>query len=350
MAFLAIALSFTQATEEAPETPKEPSSGFSEIQNNFLVEVIMINIILMFAVNYFIGKKKNDSIAASWMQRIRPLLVNNFSHIGVGQQQGDGGVLREANHVFKYYASGRYNCGYFLATLELTARQDIFTTLFWNYLIREGDKFTIEIPVKMANPAPVVFALVKSSQARNTRNNLEDLKTFTKPINIKELSQNLTCLAESEEVAKQVLSGEVLSIVNQLQPYIDTLHITDRETLHPGYTLKLSCKMLLPTTDSDEVMKLATLALALCDNTSMLKLSQAAKATAEKERSILEKERQKEVQQQREEERLRKKEEQKKLEEERAKKLSKEKQRKLEEKEHKKKLKKQTPKFKMVKA
>ena len=257
---------------------------------------------------------------------------------------------KEAYHVFKYYATGRYNLGYILGTLELCKRQDLFTTVLLGPLTKENDKVAYEIPIKQESPNPVVLMLCRTSQIKTQRANHLDVKTLTKVCEVG-LPPQYTLLAESQEAADFIINPSVLKLISTLSISIDYIYITDQVSLTEGYSLSLTSSFLFPKSKEElpSVTAQAQLAILIADLTSKLNLSSKAKITAEKERNTMNKEKEKEIKQQRDDERLQKKYEQKKKEEEKMQNLSKEKKRKLEEKEYKKELKKKGLKFKMIK-
>jgi len=77
----------------------------------------------------------------------RIFLANEFSHIGVTDQPEGAIIEAESANCFKFYASGRVNCVYFLATIELKRRQDLITMAIFNLIWPEKDRISIEIPI-----------------------------------------------------------------------------------------------------------------------------------------------------------------------------------------------------------
>ncbi|OMJ84815.1 hypothetical protein SteCoe_14003 [Stentor coeruleus] len=317
---------------------------------NFYMEITMLCLICLYISNVYIGKQKNERLATGWLYLLKPLFQENFSMTGVAEKEGDGEMLKEANHVFKYYASGRYNMGYILGTLELLKRQDLFNTLFISPFSKEQDKVSYEIPIKQENPNPIAFMLCRTNQVKNIRANHNDIKTLTSAIDVG-LPSGYTLLAESSEAAEFLFNTNVIRLIESLSNSIEMVYVTDQVNLIQSYPITLVSSFVYPKDgkDVDFVATQAQLVITLADLTSKLALSGKVKAAAEKERATMNKEKVKEINQQREEERLQKKYDQKKKEEEKMQGLSKEKKRKLEEKEYKKELKKKGLKFKMVK-
>lgn len=208
-----------------------------------------------------------------------------------------------------------------------------------------------EIPIIMNTPSPLVFAVVRISQAKQVRNNHDDLKTFTTEFKINGLPKGFTVLAESAEVAEFLMRKDVLVLIEALAQSVEMIYLTDIVEYRAPATLMLRGNFLFPShiRDVDEVTKQLELVLQLIELASNVKLSNSARILAEKERVAFNKGKLKEKQQEREEEILKKKEDKKNKEKEALQGLSKEKQRKMEEKEYKQSLKKSRLKVKMVK-
>jgi hypothetical protein len=249
--------------------------------------------------------------------------------------------------VFKYYASGRTNLGFVLATLELAKRQDLLSAALITPFFGNLDKVTYEIPIKQETPSPAVLCLCRANQVKTVRQNFADVRHLTHIVEA-QLPGNYCLLAESQEIADVVFNSSVLKLVAALGNSVESVYVTDQMNLLKEYTLSLVANFYHPK-DADLIAIQAQLVISVADLASKICLSAKARDAAEKERQVLNKDRIKEEKQQREDERLQKKMEMKKKEEEKNSGLSKEKKRKMEEKEYRKELKKKGMKFKMIK-
>ena len=257
---------------------------------------------------------------------------------------------KEAYHVFKYYATGRYNIGYVLTTLELAKRQDLFNVAFLSLVFKEQEKVLYEVPIKQETSNPVVLLLCKTSALKTLRAQYNDVKTLTTVFDAG-LPNQYTLLAENSEAASFIVSSSVVRIISALGNSIEYIYISDQVTQNANFGVMLSAAFLYPS--NSEQMSLvsiqAQLVIQVADLVSKLNLSAKTKSVCDKERNSMNKEKIKEVKQQREDERLQKKIDEKKKREEYIAGLSAEKKRKLEEKDQKKELKKKGLKFKMIK-
>jgi hypothetical protein len=252
--------------------------------------------------------------------------------------------------VFKYYATGRYNIGYILTTLELAKRQDLFNVVFLSLLFKEQEKVAYEVPIKQESTNPVVMLLCKTSAVKSLRNQYNDVKTLTTVFDVG-LPEQYTLLAENSEAASFIVSSSVIRIISALGNSIEFIYISDQLTNNSNYGVLLNASFLYPSSAEQVsfVSIQAQLVIQISDLVSKLSLPSKIKSICEKERVSMNKEKIKEIKQKREEERQQKKYEDQKKKEEKLQNLSIEKKRKLEEKEYKKELKKKGLKFKMIK-
>ena len=79
----------------------------------------MICLVLIYTLNYFIGKSANKKMVQYWVQENKEIFDLDFSHVGIGAQSGGPYLDQESAHCYKFYASGRINCSYALITLEV---------------------------------------------------------------------------------------------------------------------------------------------------------------------------------------------------------------------------------------
>jgi hypothetical protein len=208
----------------------------------------------------------------------------------------------------------------------------------------------VEIPVKQAQFTPVVFAVTKKMLLKKIKTSVEDLKALAKAWKSDGLTTTLAVLGENDEVVRGLLDAKTKALLNALAPYVQLIHLTDIYAVSPTEQLTLQGEFLLPLHQRDAVAGMVTLMLHLADLASNFRLSNTARATAERERVVYHEKGLKDKKGGRGENLARKKADKKRLEEERKASLSKDKLRRLEEKEYKRSLKKAGPRTKVVKA
>ena len=56
----------------------------------FEIEAAMLGFMILFFVNLYVGKQKNEKIAKEWLSLLKPLFQENFSHTGASETEGEG--------------------------------------------------------------------------------------------------------------------------------------------------------------------------------------------------------------------------------------------------------------------
>mmetsp|Transcript_98947 Transcript_98947/g.136105 ORF Transcript_98947/g.136105 Transcript_98947/m.136105 type:complete len:90 (+) Transcript_98947:264-533(+) len=84
-------------------------------------EAFIMVFTLFATVNFFLGKNKNHRIALKWHRMALPAIRNNFTHIGMENEEKNEFEETSYNE-FTYYASGRANCYYSLFKTETKRR------------------------------------------------------------------------------------------------------------------------------------------------------------------------------------------------------------------------------------
>ena len=87
-------LYYPSDVSEPPEPLLEPYPSLSpQTPHTFFFESIMLFLIAIFLFNMYLGKKKNERLAAGWLYLLKPLFSENFSHTGVAENEGEGEML-----------------------------------------------------------------------------------------------------------------------------------------------------------------------------------------------------------------------------------------------------------------
>lgn len=184
---LLLALSFVlvqagqpeEDTEEFPEFPARsvvsPMFPARGQQYSYTLETVVAVVASLYLLVYFLGKRRNDRLAVSWLHAVRPLFEANFSHVGVAEKPDGPLMQQEANHCYKFFASGRVNCAYALLTLEMRKRQDLLSSALVQLVMPEKDRMIVEIPINPSEALPLVFAVCKKALAKTFRTSNEEI-------------------------------------------------------------------------------------------------------------------------------------------------------------------------------
>ncbi|XP_057429704.1 uncharacterized protein At5g49945 [Lotus japonicus] len=354
---------------DLPTDPKSPdnttAANNDDAQQNaktsrsFTVEIICGSFLVMFAINYFTGKRENENIALSWAAQFAAkdsIFDKNFSLLGIG----DGGddtplLLKEGQTTFKFYASGRRYCQGLLATLELKSRHDLIARIY-NLVVPTRDEITFEVYMNDDAMDHVVFAMARKKVAKAMHKDLRDLQRFanvlTPPTSRKWVADDLAVVSESREVASDFITDAVMDQVFGEKAFekfgkgLIAMHFSDN---HPGIHKKvLSFKFVLPAAkDMADMTRLVALVPYYIDLIGRYKLSSQARSKTETARQKAAQEAQKELRYAQQEAMQRKKAERKKMIEEAEAKLGAEAIRKKEAKERARQMKKSMPRMKI---
>ncbi|MFS7919702.1 hypothetical protein Hanom_Chr03g00215821 [Helianthus anomalus] len=340
-------------TEAAPApAPAKKNIG------SYAVEIICVLILVLYGVNYFIGKNENETLALAWAEKFATpdsIFDKNFSLLGVGEGEDSPLLLKEGQNVFKFYASGRRFCQGVLGTMELKSRHDLMAKLF-NMVVPCKDEMTFEVYMNDDAMDHVVFALAKKKVVKGMLKEVRDLQRFGSlmavPGNRKWVVDELSVVTESKEVAGDLITEAVLDQVfgekafEKFGKLFISMYFSDQH--NSSHRRVLIFKFALPAADHmADITRLVALIPYYIDLIGRYKLSSQARSKPEAARAKLAQEVYKELQYARQEAIQRKKAEKKKMMEEAESKLNAEALRKKETKERTRQLKKAMPKIKM---
>ncbi|KAL7125045.1 hypothetical protein ABFS83_14G089000 [Erythranthe nasuta] len=327
---------------------------------SYSVEIACVSFLIMFAINYFTGRKENENLALAWASKFATkgsIFDRNFSLLGVGETEDSPLLLQEGRNVFKFYASGRRFCTGLLATMELKSRHDLISRLY-DMVVPCKDEITFEVYMNDDAMDHVVFALARKKLAKTMQKEVRDLQRFAGLVNPpngrKWVPEELQVVSESKEVAGDLITDAVLDQVFGDKAYekfgkgFISMHFSDQ---YLGSNKKmLVFKFALPSMNQmADMARLVALVPYYIDLIGKYKLSSQARSKTEAARSKVAQEMYKELQNARQDAMQKKKAEQRRKLEEAEAKLSAEALRRKEAKERARQMKKAMPKMKMTK-
>ncbi|RYR63606.1 hypothetical protein Ahy_A04g021394 [Arachis hypogaea] len=215
------------ASVSDPTSP--PTQPDAKRPRSFTVEIVCISFLIMFAINYFTGKRENENIALSWAAQFAAkdsIFEKNFSLLGIGDGGDDSPLLlKEGQTTFKFYASGRRYCQGLLATLELKSRHDLIARIY-NMVVPTRDEISFEVYMNDDAMDHVVFAMAKKKAAKAMHKDVKDLQRFASfvsaPNGRKWITDDLAVISESKEVAGELITDAVIDQGNILVIYCST--------------------------------------------------------------------------------------------------------------------------------
>ncbi|KAJ9561418.1 hypothetical protein OSB04_006578 [Centaurea solstitialis] len=357
-----------------PDEITEPISLTKRIRS-YSIEITCVLFLILFTVNYFIGRKENETLALAWAAKFASkdtIFDKNFSLLGVGEGDDSPLLLKEGQNVFKFYASGRRFCQGLLATMELKSRHDLISRLY-NLIVPCQDEITFEVYMNEDCMDHVVFGLAKRKAAKAMQKEVVDLQRFANlmasgPNGRKWVADEFTVITESKEVAGDLITETVVDQIclllskwqkgsehqqvfgekafEKFGKWFISMHFSDQH--QSTHRKMLVVKFAIPDANHmAEMTRLVALVPYYIDLIGRYKLSSQARSKTEAARSKVAQEVYKELQNARQEALQRKKAERRKMMEEAESKLNAEALRKREAKERARQLKKAMPKIKM---
>ena len=100
---------------------------------NYLLEILMAAGIVVYFLNFFTGKSKNQRVATAWYNTHRALLESNFALVGDDGAKNvediENKLVKESEHGFTLWCSGRVGCESMLVEIKMLKRQDLVSLI-----------------------------------------------------------------------------------------------------------------------------------------------------------------------------------------------------------------------------
>ncbi|KAG6516741.1 hypothetical protein ZIOFF_027215 [Zingiber officinale] len=208
----------TAAPEGELPSPSVPSpSPPPPSIRSYTTEIVCVSFLICFLINYFTGKRENETIALAWATKFATkdsIFEKNFSLLGTGDGKDTALLLKEGQDVFKFYASGRRYCQSLLATMEMRNRHDLISRAI-DLVLSNKDVITFEVAMNEESMDHVVLAVARRKLAKNMHKEERDLQRYANPgmnppSGRKWIADELLVVTESKEVAGDLITDAVL--------------------------------------------------------------------------------------------------------------------------------------------
>ncbi|KAF7261622.1 hypothetical protein EG68_00992 [Paragonimus skrjabini miyazakii] len=341
--------------------------------DNYHLEMLIVSVLLVYLLNYFVGRTKNMQLAAAWFEAHKPLLDAQFAMVGDdGQAEpASGTLLKESEHLYSLWCSGRVHCEAMLVELRLIKRQCLLFMLA-NWLQPTHDTVVAKVIMEDTEMDGWVMAVGPKRRLQALAKDHQDLAFFCpdkRGQRFAGLPESLTVLSEITEATTSMLNVPICKFLTENESSIEYLFFSDQYTgpkpppeETPSAKLPVAQKVLIfafrignKGTLSVEHMEAATplfqFIFYTIDKVCRLRLSKEAKAKSDRNRQRARDSRLKAVHSQRQEAAQSRREERVRANKERIMaEEDPEKARKLEEREQRKEKAKRLPKMKMLKS
>ena len=211
---------------------------------NYYLEILMTIGLLVYFLNFFAGKAKNQKMANVWFSANKALLEANFALVGDDGAKNiediETQMQKESENMFTLWCSGRTCCEGMLVELRLLKRQDI-VSLIANAVKPGQNKDQVKIKVFM-NPEDMdsyVFCLAQKKAAAKMAKELNDVMTFCPERRTtildkyglpQSVSNNFCIMSEIPEVTSAMLDSKMVAVLSKYPDAIDSIQFSDQYT------------------------------------------------------------------------------------------------------------------------
>jgi len=248
----------TKDEEPVPINYNSPLNFFKVFKlQNPIVEICLCSILVVYLTVYYIGKVKNEKIAKEWLISTYKIWKENFASLGI---EDASTLVRDGNHEFWYYATGRKHCQSVFTRVQLCPRQDIILTIR-NLFKPTTDKIVMEAVLNKNESDDFVFALMDRKKEVEIKKKRYDLKNFPRRYKGNNAPNPLdyTVLTDAFDFATRFFDNPHIKHALQLSlgeldnpvcksnnPWIESIIITDQPTAEPDIDKILSEEPPLP--------------------------------------------------------------------------------------------------------
>ena len=277
-----------------PEPVPEFNSDFEKYMyygRKYLPEICLVIIGIVYILNIFVGKNVNSKFAIAWLNKCLPMLKENFSHLGFGNEP-NANLSQISYSEFEYYATGRDNCQYLFMNLRTKKRQDVIGGGILGMIWPESDRLIMDIPIDAE--LPLELLICRKFNIRKTQQEMPNINQLIKPVKVERFDQtNIGVLAESLETVDLVISKKFSNAFVKFEKFLEFLHITDQQ-VYTKNPLVLKAEILLgDPSEFEQSVKLVEVLLELVDHIATnVKLPARVLDLAKKNRAAEEKKKQ----------------------------------------------------------
>nr|CAG4644078.1 EOG090X08PA [Lepidurus arcticus] len=272
---------------------------------SYWLELIVLSGIVIYFLNFFTGRARNQKIAQAWFTAHKTILEDNFALVGDDGhlENPQGGLMKESDHTYVLWCSGRVGCSGMLVELRLLKRQDI-VTMVYNLIRPTTDQLRITVYMNPEEMDNYVFCLAQKKTAAKLVKELADLGAFCpekKSVEKFCLPANFALHSEIGEAATALVDTRVTSVINKFPDMVDSIHFSDQYTgpkqteevllskmPSPKKVLIFTSNLSLKSGSLDESMEqcrpFLQMVLYCIDRVKKFRLSKEAKVKAEKNR------------------------------------------------------------------
>lgn len=201
--------------------------------DSYYAEIIFASLIVIYFINFIVGRNRNEVLANAWLDVNRPLLDANFALVGDdGKKEIENhGLMKEMENVFYIWCSGRVGIEGMLVELRLWRRHDLMSVI-QKLLKPVNDQVVIKVNLYPDSMDNFVMCLATKKSAVRLVKEYPDLSTYCperKSVDKYGLnSDRFVIMNEIGEVASSLFDKSVVNILNRYEDLFDYIHVSDQ--------------------------------------------------------------------------------------------------------------------------
>ncbi|VDP92386.1 unnamed protein product [Echinostoma caproni] len=202
--------------------------------DTFHFEMIIIAMLMVYFANFLFGRAKNTQFAMSWFTTVKPILTSNFAMVGDDglAEPGTGTMIKESEHLYSLWCSGRMYCEAMLVELRLLRRQCLLFMMF-SWLRPLHDTVVAKVIMEDAEMDGWVMAVGRKRRVQILAKDHQDLAFFCPDKRGQRhpgLPESFTVLNEIPEAMTSMLNAPVCKFLTDNEERIEYLFFSDQYT------------------------------------------------------------------------------------------------------------------------
>jgi len=222
-----------------PKSTEGPKITFAKLPahlrsnwESYYLEIIILAGLVLYFINFFVGRAKNQKIAETWYSTFKQLLQDNFAMVGDDGklENSEPGLMKESENVYLLWCSGRTCCESVLIELRLVKRQDLVSMII-SLFRPQSDQVHIKVFMNNEDMDSYVLGLATKKTASRLTKEMADVSVFCperKSVEKYGLPSTFVLMSEIGEAATSLLDARVCSLINKIPEVIDSIHFSDQ--------------------------------------------------------------------------------------------------------------------------
>lgn len=237
--------------------------------------------LVLCAVKYYLGKKRNEAIALEWGNTFTDLFTQNFSSV---RRKSRVEMVRDSACEYKMFATGRKNVRAMICSLHLARRQDLVSQVLGLvtpaiFDMDRPDTLVVEVALDEDKVDPFVFSMIPAKDRSTLMETREDLKQLAKVYPADNVLPKYVVATDTMELTSKrgLLTDEVQAVLSQCAKYFVNIHISDMLQYVSNQPRTMQLTFLLPPLgEMDKIQPLMNMVLLISDRIASTNLSAKA--------------------------------------------------------------------------